>query len=384
MPTRPIRHIATTARLVPIPKVPTEPAVFMVPNVLPATQPDGEELGLVIPRAKGAVHLASGAPGALGARAGGALRTAYGEFAPRVVPLPDVSILAGQLAPSSIRKYRQDLAAYVAWCGSLDAATQPSSLARWRAYLANETVLSPATINRMISAVKRIMKEAAAQGYLEAERAMAFGGVAGVRTQALKLRQRPHARTRIDPADMRRLCSAPDLSTLAGKRDAALLATLASSGLRVAELVSLQTGSISHRGGGYFLSVCGKNDIETREAPLSREAYRLIKEWIAARPLSSPFVFTGFGGRGRDDNPGSRAQRSALTTVAAWQIVQRYSKACGLEHIKPHDFRRFVGTQLATRDIRKAQKALGHKRIDTTARHYVMDDLDPGLTDDLY
>jgi hypothetical protein len=43
-----------------------------------------------------------------------------------------------------------------------------------------------------------------------------------------------------------------------------------------------------------------------------------------------------------------------------------------------------VGTQLAKRDIRKAQKALGHKRIDTTAQHYVLDELEAGLTDELY
>jgi integrase/recombinase XerD len=52
--------------------------------------------------------------------------------------------------------------------------------------------------------------------------------------------------------------------------------------------------------------------------------------------------------------------------------------------VKPHDFRRFVGTQLAKEDIRQAQKALGHKRIDTTAAHYVLDELEPNLTDDLY
>jgi integrase len=46
-------------------------------------------------------------------------------------------------------------------------------------------------------------------------------------------------RTPITPEDMRRLCSLPDRSTLSGKRDAALLATLASSGLRVSELASL-------------------------------------------------------------------------------------------------------------------------------------------------
>jgi integrase len=52
-----------------------------------------------------------------------------------------------------------------------------------------------------------------------------------------------------------------------------------------------------------------------------------------------------------------------------------------MEHIKFHDFRRFVGTQLAVQDIRKAQKALGHKRIDTIISHYVLDELELGPTD---
>jgi integrase/recombinase XerD len=62
-------------------------------------------------------------------------------------------------------------------------------------------------------------------------------------------------------------------------------------------------------------------------------------------------------------------------------VVQKYSTAVGLVDVKPHDFRRFVGTQLAKEDIRQAQKALGHKRIDTTAAHYVLDELEPSLTD---
>ncbi len=51
--------------------------------------------------------------------------------------------------------------------------------------------LSPSIINHMISAVKRIMKE----GYLNAERALAFSGVAGVKPHALKSRQHPQDRT---------------------------------------------------------------------------------------------------------------------------------------------------------------------------------------------
>jgi len=73
-----------------------------------------------------------------------------------------------------------------------------------------------------------------------------------------------------------------------------------------------------------------------------------------------------------------------MSLTAVWQAVQQYAAAVGLRHVKPHDFRRFVGTELAKRDIRLAQKALGHKRIETTARHYVLDELAGGLTDGLY
>ena len=64
--------------------------------------------------------------------------------------------------------------------------------------------------------------------------------------------------------------------------------------------------------------------------------------------------------------------------------MRKYANAAGLDDVKPHDFRRFVGTQLARTNIRNAQKALGHKRLETTARHYVLDELEAGLTDDLY
>ncbi|MEO6891143.1 MAG: tyrosine-type recombinase/integrase [Ktedonobacteraceae bacterium] len=75
---------------------------------------------------------------------------------------------------------------------------------------------------------------------------------------------------------------------------------------------------------------------------------------------------------------------ACISEVAVWNIVKRYAAMCDLQHIKPHDFRRFVGTQLAAQDIRKAHKALGHTSIEVTARHYVLDELERGLTDHLY
>ena len=73
-----------------------------------------------------------------------------------------------------------------------------------------------------------------------------------------------------------------------------------------------------------------------------------------------------------------------LSAVSAWRAVRKYALQCGLTHVKPHDFRRFVGTELARRDLRQAQRALGHKRLETTVQHYVLDELQPGLTEGLY
>ena len=64
-------------------------------------------------------------------------------------------------------------------------------------------------------------------------------------------------------------------------------------------------------------------------------------------------------------------------------MVQQYAKRVGLDHIKPLGFRCFVGTQFAKKDIRSAQKQLGHADISTTARAYVLDGAALGVTDDL-
>jgi integrase/recombinase XerD len=308
------------------------------------------------------------------------LRDTTTELQPPTLPAPfSADILAGQLAQASIAMYARDFRAYLDFAGDVDSACRAPTLARWRAHLAQATTMSPNTINRMISAVKRLMREAAVQGYLGHEQAAAFEEISGVKTAALKERVKSNARTRIEPSAMREVCDTPDPALLIGLRDTALLATLASSGLRVSELADLTTPQIRPKGGGYVLLVRGKNDLEFREAPLSSEAHGHIQAWLTARPLPSKYVFTAFDGRGEQ-----RMTARPLSAVAVWQIVRKYTNDVGLEDVKPHDFRRFVGTQLARKNLRMAQKALGHKRLETTARHYILDELEPGLTDDLY
>lgn len=299
-------------------------------------------------------------------------------FPPAPAAWPDPTILTGHLAPASLAKYQQAVQAYRTFCGTDALALEATSLARWRTDLAQHTTLSPHTINRQLAAVKRLLKEAAAQGYVAVATAAAFASVASVKPQALKHRLHATARTRITPGQMRLLCNTPDPQTLRGRRDQALLATLASSGCRVSEVVTLTASQITSRTGRFVVQVLGKNQTAPREAPLSQEAYMLIEAWLARRPVASAALFTSFAGRG------PRATTHPMSTTAVWQAVQQYAAAVGLQHVKPHDFRRFVGTELAKRDLRQAQKALGHKSIETTAKHYLLDDLEVGLTDGLY
>jgi len=296
------------------------------------------------------------------------------------IEIPSIDdILAGHLAKSSIDMYKRDVQAYTDYAKKYTLPwIDAQSLVAWRDALALQSELSPNTINRMIAAVKRIIREMVERKMIDRAVNLEFSQVRGVQMKALKARLKPHARTRIEPEDMRRLCEAPDANTLVGKRDRALLATLASSGIRASEAATLKLEQIVKREKGYILKVCGKTDTEYRDAHLSVEAYQNITDWLAARPTESPFIFTSFPRRS------AIPSAECMSEVAVWKMVQRYAKACNLEHIKPHDFRRFLGTQLAATDIRDAQKALGHKSIEVTARHYVLDTLKVGLTDNLY
>lgn len=294
----------------------------------------------------------------------------------------DTSILTGQVRQSTMSMYKRDFTAYVDFAGSADNALNPATLAQWRTEL-SKGELSPNTINRMLASVRSLLKEAATQGYISQEVAARFESVKGVKVSALRGNLKKDARTKIAPADMRRLCESPDATTLAGKMHHALLLTMASSGLRVSEVVTLTAGQIEKRVQGkkvgYIVRVTGKTDTESREAPLSTEAWQAIQSWLVARPVSSGYIFTGFGGRGSRE-----PQATHIHQVSAWEIVKRYAAKCGLPSVKPHDFRRFVGTTLAKVDARQAQKALGHKSIDTTYKHYVLDEMEVGLTESLF
>ena len=307
----------------------------------------------------------------------------------------DTSILAGTKSPGTIAQYEMHFRSYLVFAGSFEAAVQPTTLARWRqelyqaGYTAANGVARPYSvnaINQRLAAVRSLMAEAAQQGYIAHETAEAFKHVKSLSQVASKERRKAHARTAISRTEMQKIVNAPDTTTLAGKMHHAFLLTLATTGVRVSEAVTLQVSQVQwaendEGRGGWTVLVAGKNKVEPEPRALGKAARAAIVDWLNARRaagVESPYIFTGFGGRG-DRDPSTQP----IHRVSAWEMVQRYAQRVGLEHIKPHDFRRFVGTQLAKKDIRLAQKQLGHADISTTAKAYVLDGAPLGVTDDL-
>lgn len=307
----------------------------------------------------------------------------------------DTAILAGTKSPNTIEQYRMHFAAYCDFAGSFAAATKPATLARWRLHLFEngytarngaKMQYSVNAINQRLAAIRGVMAEAAQQGYMAHAVADDFRAVKGLKQTAAKERRNAHARTKISKEDMQRIIDAPDTATPAGMMHRALLLTLATSGIRISEAVTLKESQIEWHTdesgkSGWVIYVAGKNQVDEKPRALGSKAHLAIDSWLktrAALGIDSEYIFTGFSGRG-SRNPSDKP----ITRQAAWQTVQRYAKALGLAHIKPHDFRRYVGTQLAAQDIRIAQNQLGHKRIETTAQNYVLDSVKVGVTDDL-
>ncbi len=140
-------------------------------------------------------------------------------------------------------------------------------------------------------------------------------------------------------------------------RDRALLELLYATGMRVSELVNLQTGDLNFEGA--FVRCKGKGSKE-RLVPVGRRALQLCKAYIEKdrSKIKSPAgeLFLGRGGR-------------KLNRIGVWQMIKKYAKAAGIQkEITPHTFRHSFATHLLERgaDLRVVQELLGHSDISTT------------------
>ncbi|EWS81187.1 integrase [Brachybacterium phenoliresistens] len=145
-------------------------------------------------------------------------------------------------------------------------------------------------------------------------------------------------------------------------RDTAILELLYSSGLRVSELVGLDTGDLDRR--RRTVRVIGKGDKE-RIVPVGIPALAAIQAWeqdgrpvlgAGAAPWEADALFLGVRGR----RIGDRAVRT---------LVDRLARSAGISrHVTPHTLRHTAATHLVEggADLRSVQDFLGHSSLATT------------------
>ena len=143
--------------------------------------------------------------------------------------------------------------------------------------------------------------------------------------------------------------------TAKDKRDRAIVELLYSSGLRLAELVSLDIKDLDLKVG--TVTVTGKGN-KMRVVPLGTFAIQALKNWLAAHLNANGDqpVFTGRG-----------SQRIARRTVEV--IVKNLGrKTLGIDELHPHLLRHSFASHLleSSGDLRAVQEMLGHENINTT------------------
>jgi integrase/recombinase XerC len=180
-------------------------------------------------------------------------------------------------------------------------------------------------------------------------------------------------------ADMTRLLEMPDLASVAGRRDRAILELFYASGLRLSELVDLDLADVNL--GGRMARVRGKGGKE-RLVPFNHAAADALRRMLADRPPLPPAA-------ARDGRGARHARQAAvrhplfrnlrggrLTTRSVDRVVRRYVREAAIaQGISPHALRHTFATHLlqAGADLRAIQELLGHARLSTTQRYTHLD-----------
>ena len=148
-------------------------------------------------------------------------------------------------------------------------------------------------------------------------------------------------------------------------RDAAVLALLYGSGLRISEALGLKRKDVPAPGKGDAITVTGKGN-KQRMVPVLPQVLELIADYVALCPYDLPADGPLFVG----------ARGGPLSPRIVQLAMARLRGALGLpETATPHALRHSFATHLLARggDLRAIQELLGHASLSTTQIYTAID-----------
>ncbi len=267
---------------------------------------------------------------------------------------PELEWFANITNPKTRRAYKNDIQEFSQFVG-LEKPDDMRSITRahviaWRKEL-EARELAPSTIRRKLSALASLFD------HLCESNAVTHNPVSGV--ERPKLGTHEGQTPVISDAQARAVLDGPDETTLKGKRDRAILATLLYHGIRREEVANLRVKDVEWRKGVPHLRIFGKGN-KIRHLPLHPQAGRLIDEYLIEAghgeelkgPLFRPVINNVTGKLAKPLHPDSIYHA----------IVKPYAG------VGVHSLRATAATNALDHqsDIAEVQKWLGHANIATT------------------
>ncbi|MGO3796066.1 MAG: tyrosine recombinase XerC [Pauljensenia sp.] len=271
------------------------------------------------------------------------------------------------LSANTVRAYTTDLESLLDHLGLPGEGTDPRNLSRvlttralrgWLAQLA-ESGASRSTLARHTASVRNFTEWAHARGHLDTDPALQL------------LSPRPDQR-------LPEVLGREDVSHLldrareeAGEggplplRDWSVLEMLYATGIRVAELCSLDLSSVMAE--TQSLRVVGKGDKE-RVVPFGDPAAAALEEWLGR---GRPALVTATTGSAL--YLGARGGRVDQRVVRG--VLHRLTARAGVHDLAPHGLRHTAATHMLEggADLRSVQELLGHASLQTTQRYTHVD-----------
>ena len=264
------------------------------------------------------------------------------------------------LSENTLSAYRNDLAGFALWLkekGQLLTTVSTNTIQDFLAF--NYDIQQKRrSVARLLSTLRRFYLYLLRENQISEDPTRLIESPKGERSLPLSLNEK-----QIDD-----LLDAPDISDDLGLRDRSMLEVLYATGLRVSELINLQTSQISMQQG--VIRVIGKGNKE-RLVPVGEIALDwLMQYYQQSRPQLLLKTTKNKKNLSQCSEVFVTRRGRAMTRQAFWYMVKRYALIAGIntDNLSPHTLRHAFATHLLNNgaDLRVVQMLLGHSDISTT------------------